>query len=105
PFFLLSTHIFEEDISAVPPLWTQNLRTSTKGVEIVRHERRIIGLFLPIALVGLNLFASQAFTQKARRETVAFGSPTLSVAADPTVVIVCDGEGNMPAALVHLNAN
>jgi len=70
----------------------------------VRHERRIIGLFLLIALVGLNLFASQAFAQKARKETVAFAPPTLSLAADPTVVTVCDGEGNMPAVLVHLNA-
>lgn len=71
----------------------------------MRHERRIIGLFLQIALVGLNLFASQAFAQKARKETVAFAPPALSLAADPTVVTVCDGEGGTAAALVHLNAN
>jgi len=103
--FSLSTDIFERAHSGHPAAWTQTLRNSTKGVEIVRDERRIIGLFLLIAVVGLHLFASQAFAQKATKETVSFGPPTVSLAADPKVITVCDGEGNMPAAVVHLIAN
>ena len=68
---------------------------------MLRHERRLIGLFLPIALVGLFLFASTAFAQKARREAVAFTPPNLSLVADPQVITVC--EGSSPSQ-VRLNA-
>lgn len=68
---------------------------------MLRHERPLVGLFLPIALVGLFLFASTAFGQRARREAVAFTPPNLSLIADPQVITVCEGSG---PALVHLNA-
>src|SRR5712691_11183536 len=74
---------------------------AAKGVEILRHERRLIGLFLPIALVGLFAFASAAFAQKVKVETRAFTPPTLSLSAEPQVITVCEGAGQ---ALVHLNA-
>ena len=64
-----------------------------KGVEMLRNERPLIGLILPIALVGLFLFASTASAQRARREAVAFTPPNLSVVADPQVVTVCEGSG------------
>lgn len=66
---------------------------------MLRHERRPIGLFLPIALVGLLAFASAAFAQKVRVETRAFTPPNLSLSADPQVITVCEGP-----AIVHLNA-
>jgi hypothetical protein len=66
---------------------------------MLRHERRPIGLFLPIALVGLLVFASAAYAQKVRVETRAFTPPNLSLSADPKVITVCEGP-----ALVHLNA-
>ena len=69
---------------------------------MLRHDRRPTRLFLPIALVGLFLFASTAFAQQnARREAVNFTPPNLSVAADPQVITACEGSG---AAVVHLNA-
>jgi hypothetical protein len=68
---------------------------------MLRNERRLIGLFLPLALVGLFLFASTALAQRARREAVAFTRPDLSLVADQQVVTVCDGSG---PAVVRLNA-
>ena len=68
---------------------------------MLRHERRLIGLFLPIALVGLFGFATVASAQKVRRDTVAFTPPNLSLSAEPRVVTVCEGSG---PAVVHLNA-
>ena len=68
---------------------------------MLRHERRLIGLFLPIALVGLFLFASTTFAQNVRREAVAFTPPNLSLLADPRVITVCEGSG---PAVVNLNA-
>lgn len=59
---------------------------------MVRNQRRSFGgLFLPIALVGFSLFSGEALAQKAR-ETVAYSPPTLTVAADPTSITVCDGQ-------------
>jgi len=68
---------------------------------MLRHERRLTGLFLPIALVGLFLFASTAFAQRARREAVAFTPPNLSLVADTKMITVCEGSG---PAIVNLNA-
>ena len=68
---------------------------------MLRHERRLIGLFLPIALVGMFAFASSASAQKVRVETRAFTPPNLSLSADPTVITVCEGAG---PAIVQLNA-
>lgn len=68
---------------------------------MLRHERRLNGLFLPIALVGLFAFATVASAQKVKVETTAFTPPNLSLSADPRVITVCDGGG---PAVVHLNA-
>ncbi|MEK6283321.1 MAG: hypothetical protein AABN95_23445 [Acidobacteriota bacterium] len=69
---------------------------------MLRHERRLIGLFLPIALVGIFAFASSAIAQKkVRVETRAFTPPNLSLSADPQVITVCEGAG---PAIVQLNA-
>lgn len=68
---------------------------------MLRNERRLIGLFLPIALVGLFLFASTASAQRARREAVNFTPPNLSLVADQKVITVCEGSG---PAVVQLNA-
>jgi hypothetical protein len=46
-------------------------------------------------------FASSAFAQKVRRDTVAFTPPNLSLSAEPQVVTIC--ESGAPA-IVHLNA-
>jgi len=70
---------------------------------MLRHDRPF-RLFLPIALVGLFLFASTAATalgQKARREAVAFTPPNLSVVASPQVITACEGSA---ASVVQLNA-
>ena len=68
---------------------------------MLRHERRLIGLFLPMALVGLFVFATVASAQKVRVEPRAFTPPNLRLSADPKVVTVC--EGSAPA-VVRLNA-
>jgi hypothetical protein len=68
---------------------------------MLRNDRPLIGLFLPIALVGLFLFASTASAQRERREAVAFTPPNLSLVADQQVITVCDGAG---PAVVRLNA-
>src|SRR6185436_13892588 len=68
---------------------------------MLRHDRRDIALLLPIALVGLIAFASSAFGQKTRKETMAFTPPNLSLLAEPSVITVCEGAG---PALVQLNA-
>lgn len=65
------------------------------------HQSRRIGLILPIALVGMFVFASAVSAQKVRVETRAFTPPNLSLAAEPRVVMVCEGSG---AATVQLNA-
>jgi hypothetical protein len=76
-------------------------RNAAKGVEILRHERRLIGLFLPIALVGLFAFATVASAQKVKVETRAFTPPNLRLSAEPRVITVCEGSG---PAVVRLNA-
>jgi hypothetical protein len=68
---------------------------------MLRYERRLIGLFLPIAVVGILAFATSAFAQKVRKDNIAFTPPSLSLSADPQVITVCEGAG---PALVHLNA-
>jgi hypothetical protein len=69
---------------------------------MLRHKRRLIGLSLPIALVGFFALATVANAQKkVRIETRAFTPPNLSLVAEPRVITVCEGSG---AAIVHLNA-
>lgn len=68
---------------------------------MVRHERRIIGFFLPIALVGFFTFATVANAQKVRVESRAFTPPNLSLVAEPRVITVCEGAA---PAVVRLNA-
>lgn len=68
---------------------------------MLRHARRTFGTFLPIALVGLFAIASSASAQTARRDTIAFTPPNLTLSAEPRVVTVCEGSG---PAIVHLNA-
>lgn len=70
---------------------------------MVRYSRRrLFGLILPIALVGLNLFAPEAFAQKVKEE-IRYTPPTLSLTASPTVVTVC--EDRATESLIRLNAN
>lgn len=68
---------------------------------MLRYQRRLIRLSLPLALVGLIALASTASAQKVRRDTVAFTPPNLSLSAEPQVITVCEGSG---PAVVHLNA-
>ena len=68
---------------------------------MLRYERRLIGMFLPIALVGFFAFATVANAQKVQVETRGFTPPNLSLVAEPRVVTVCEGSG---AGVVHLNA-
>lgn len=69
---------------------------------MLKHQRRRIGLLLPIALVGLFVFATAASAQKkVRVESRAFTPPNLSLSAEPRVITVCEGSGG---AMVHLNA-
>ena len=68
---------------------------------MLRNERRLIQLFLPIAMVGFFAFASAASAQKVRIEAREFTPPNLSLVAEPRVVTVCEGSG---PAFVHLNA-
>jgi len=68
---------------------------------MLRHARRTFGMFLPIALLGLFAIASSASAQTARRDTIAFTPPNLTLSAEPRVVTVCEGTG---PAIVHLNA-
>lgn len=68
---------------------------------MVRFERRLIGFFLPIALVGFFAFATVAQAQKVLVEDRAFTPPNLSLLAEPRVIQVCEGAG---PAIVNLNA-
>ncbi len=70
---------------------------------MLRHKCHLLGIFLPIMLVGLNFYASPSFAQKVKKQIVAFTPPVLSVAAEPAVVTACAG-GDNTASLVHLNA-
>lgn len=74
---------------------------TAKGVEMLRHDRCLIRLFLPIALLGLFACATVASAQKVRAESRSFTQPKLSLSAEPRVITVCEGAGS---AMVHLNA-
>lgn len=67
---------------------------------MLRHERRLIRLSLPLALVGLFAFATVASAQKVKIENTGFTPPNLSLTADPRVITVCD----TGSAVVNLNA-
>ncbi len=64
-------------------------------------KRYLIGLFLPLVLVGLSISASEALGQKAK-ETFVYAPPTVSLASDHAVLNAC--EGDTIASLVRLNA-
>jgi hypothetical protein len=99
PFFRYHLLLLEESSRAGRP---ERVRTVyAKGVEMLRYERRIIGLFLPIALVGMLSLATSASAQRVRVETHAFTAPHLSVGADPQLITVCEGAG---PSVVRLNA-
>jgi hypothetical protein len=66
-----------------------------------RSKHHLIGMFLPLVLVGLSISASEAFGQRAR-ESFVYSPPTVSLAADRSVLSAC--EGDTIASLVHLNA-
>jgi hypothetical protein len=70
-------------------------------MEMPRNERRLIRLFLPIALVGFFAFAAAASAQKVKVETHEFTAPDLSLLAEPRVITVCEGSG---PSIVQLNA-
>ncbi|MGI8836827.1 MAG: hypothetical protein ACR2H4_09340 [Pyrinomonadaceae bacterium] len=70
---------------------------------MLRHERPVIRIFLPVLLVGM--LASVAVAQKnARQETIAYTPPNLSLVAQPTVITVCPSEGAATPSLVNLDA-
>ena len=66
-----------------------------------RSKRYIFGLFLPLVLMGLSISGSEALGQKAK-ETFVYAPPTVSLAADQSVLNTCAGDTS--AALVNLNA-
>ena len=66
-----------------------------------RPKRYLIGLFLPLVLMGLSISGSEALGQKAK-ETFVYAPPTVSLAADHSVLNTC--EGDTSASLVSLNA-
>ena len=68
---------------------------------MLRNERRLIRLFMPIALVGFFALATAASAQKVRIEAREFTPPNLSLLAEPRVITVCEGSG---PSIVHLNA-
>jgi hypothetical protein len=68
---------------------------------MLRHDRRLIRLFLPIALLALFACATVASAQKVRVEADNFTQPNLSLSAEPRLITVCEGAGT---AMVHLNA-
>lgn len=74
---------------------------AAKGVEMLRYERRLIGLFLPIALLGILCLASSASAQKVRVETRAYTPLNLSLVADSPAITVCESTSR---SVVQLNA-
>ncbi len=66
-----------------------------------RRHFSLIALFLSLALVGLGFFAPEVSAQKVK-ETFVYGPPTLSLAADKTVITACEGDKN--PSLVSLSA-
>src|SRR5216683_355336 len=72
---------------------------------MLRHERPVIQIFLPVLLVSMLALASVAVAQKrARQETIAYTPPNLSLVAEPAVITVCPSEGQAAPSVVHLNA-
>jgi hypothetical protein len=72
---------------------------------MLRHERPIIRVFIPVLLVSMLALASVAVAQKkARQETIAYTPPNLSLVAEPAVITVCQREGAAAPAIVHLEA-
>ncbi len=69
---------------------------------MLNRQSHLIGLFLPLALVGLNIFASEASAQKAR-ETFLYAPLILSITADQAVINACEGVSTAPS-LIQLNA-
>ncbi len=65
-----------------------------------KRQRNLIGLFLPLAVVGLCIFASEASAQKVR-ENFVYAPPSLSLTSDSAVLSVCEGQSG---ASVRLNA-
>jgi len=65
-----------------------------------RRQHFLTHRLLPLVLVGINIFASEAFAQKVRTEAYVYAPLTLSLAADQSVINACEGN----AALVRLNA-
>ena len=68
---------------------------------VINKRRRFESLFLPLALVALGLCSVEAAGQKAR-ETIVYSPPTLSLAANPSVVTVGDDPAN--PTIVQLKA-
>ncbi len=66
-----------------------------------RSKLYFIGLFLPLVLMGFSMSASEALGQRAR-ETFVYAPPTVSLAADHSVLNACEGDAS--ASLVRLNA-
>ena len=72
---------------------------------MLRHERPVIQIFLPVLLVSMLALASVAVAQKrARQETIAYTPPNLSLVAEPAVITVCPSEGQAAPSVVHLDA-
>jgi len=65
-----------------------------------RFQPHFNRLFLPLALVGLHLFAAEVMAQDDAKETLVYSPPTVNLAADQTMIDACNGD----TALVHLTA-
>ncbi len=65
---------------------------------------RVIALILPLALLGLVIFAPASFAKKPKKkkatETAVYRPPTIQLSASPTVLTACAGE----TARVQLDA-
>lgn len=66
------------------------------------RRRQLVAKFPLIGLVGLCIFASEAFAQKAR-ETLEYAPPSLHLTADQAVISFCEGQTG--ASSVRLNAS
>ena len=66
------------------------------------YDRRFSRLLLPMALLVLNIFATEAFAQRSMKESAVFAPLTLSLAADSSVVSACPG--NISGFTVQLTA-
>ena len=64
------------------------------------ERQNSIALALPVMVLLLSTFSVDVFGQKVR-ETVSYAPPTLTLAANPTLITVCEGQA---ATLINLNA-